>query len=226
MRWFALLSLALVLAVAGRPGPPVAAADLVVQPAVGRALPAGPLPLRQGGGTSLLAGLGDGGFVLLFRHAATDRSQKDVDYQNLANCETQRNLSEGGRAQARAVGAAIERLGIPIGAVLASPYCRALETARLAFGRADSSDDLVSELSDDTPEGRGRLTAGLLALLATVPAPGTNTVLVTHTLNIESALGFEVDEGEAVVARPDGAGGFAVTARVAADAWDRLDAAP
>jgi phosphohistidine phosphatase SixA len=42
-----------------------------------------------------------------------------------------RQLSAKGRAAAQRIGAAIRRLDIPIGRVLASEYCRTRETARL-----------------------------------------------------------------------------------------------
>jgi phosphohistidine phosphatase SixA len=177
-------------------------------------------------GRALVEALRGGGYVLLFRHAATDYSQNDVDRQNLENCATQRNLSSQGREQAVAIGQGFRRLQIPVGMVLASPYCRTLETARLAFGVAEPSPDLISELSDDTSGGRERLTASLRGLLARPPEPGTNTVLVSHTLNIQDAVGLDIEEGEAVVASPDGAGGFTVVARVRAESWDQLDASP
>jgi hypothetical protein len=69
------------------------------------------------------------------------------------------------------------------------------------------------------------LTAALRALLAQPPAPGTNSALVTHTLNIQSALFLDIEEGEAVVVSPDGAGSFAVIGRIPAERWDLLDTA-
>jgi broad specificity phosphatase PhoE len=165
----------------------------------------------QPDGSSLVDGPRRGGYVLLFRHAATDFSQRDSDRQRLENCATQRNLSDDGRAQAALIGQRFRELEIPVGAVLASPYCRTLETATIAFGRVEPSAELISELSDDTTGSRERLTAALRAMLAQAPEPGTNTVLVTHTLNIEDATGLDIEEGEAIVALPDGAGSFTVT---------------
>jgi broad specificity phosphatase PhoE len=175
-------------------------------------------------GEQLLEALRGGGYVILFRHAATDQGQSDTDRQNLGQCATQRNLSEQGREQSVAIGRAFRRLGLPVGRVLASPYCRTLDTARLAFGDAEPSADLVSQLSDAGPGGRQRLTDALRALLAEPPKPGLNTVLVTHVLNIDDAVRFEIEEGEAIVVRPDGTGSFAVVARVLAETWDDLDA--
>jgi hypothetical protein len=74
-----------------------------------------------------------GGYVLAFRHAATG-SETDSG-GDLRDCSRQRNLSAEGRDQARGIASAFERLGIPVGAVLASPYCRTRETARLACVR-------------------------------------------------------------------------------------------
>src|SRR5918992_1485576 len=88
-------------------------------------------------------GLRRGGYVLALRHAATDFSMSDTT-RDLRDCSRQRNLSAEGRRQARSIGSAFRRLGIPVGVVLASPYCRTRETARLAFGRARSSRDLLS----------------------------------------------------------------------------------
>ncbi len=82
--------------------------------------------LREG--QALLDLLARGGLVIFFRHAATDFSQTDTDRQNLQNCQTQRNLSEQGRSDARGIGQAFQALGIPVGQLLASPYCRTLET--------------------------------------------------------------------------------------------------
>jgi hypothetical protein len=58
-----------------------------------------------------------GGYVLYFRHTATDFGQNDEKMTGFEDCANQRNLTDGGRADARAIGAAIRSLDIPIGAV-------------------------------------------------------------------------------------------------------------
>ncbi len=87
-------------------------------------------------GPDLTRSLRSGGLVVVLRHAATDFSKPDQDPVVVADCATQRNLSAQGRADARAIGRGVRRLGLRIGKVLSSPFCRTLETARLAFGRA------------------------------------------------------------------------------------------
>ena len=93
------------------------------------------LPARELPPAELLAELRKGGYVLYFRHAATDFSQNDERMKSYEDCADQRNLIDRGRADAREAGAAIRQLGIPVERVLASPFCRTVETAQLLFGR-------------------------------------------------------------------------------------------
>jgi virginiamycin B lyase len=174
---------------------------------------------------SLVDGLRRGGYVLVFRHAATDFSMSDEtrDPRELRDCARQRNLNAEGRRQSRAIGSALRRLQIPIGEVLASPYCRTRDTARLAFGRLRSSTALLSARYLPSPSERERQPARLRRLLATPPRRGTNTVLVSHAFAIDDAAGVSVAEGEAAVVAPAGAPrDFDLVARVEADEWARL----
>src|SRR5690606_7579317 len=69
----------------------------------------------------LIEALRGGGYVLYFRHAQTDWSLQDrIDGEDSwASCDParMRQLSDEGRATARAVGAAMTRLEIPVAAV-------------------------------------------------------------------------------------------------------------
>jgi len=176
------------------------------------------------GGADLLAPLRAGGLVLYFRHTDTDWTQKDTRGMRLEDCAVQRNLSDRGRENARAIGAAIRALAIPIGSVLASPLCRTVETAMLAFGVVEKS-MAVREGGPLPPGSPGRYEA-LRALLSTPVAPGTNSVLVGHAYPYYSLVGGQyLEEGEADVVRPRGAD-FEVVARVGLKQWRELAAAP
>lgn len=176
------------------------------------------------GGADLLAPLRAGGLVLYFRHTDTDWTQSDTRGMRLEDCAAQRNLSDRGRENARAIGAAIRALAIPIGSVLASPLCRTVETAMLAFGVAEKS-MAVREGGPLPPGSPGRYEA-LRALLSTPVAPGTNSVLVGHAYPYYSLVGGPyLEEGEADVVRPRGAD-FEVVARVGLKQWRELAAAP
>ena len=78
---------------------------------------------------ALITKLRHGGFVLYLRHASTDFGQNDDGMRNFDDCANQRNLTDKGRDEARALGAEVKRLAIPIGPVYASPFCRTRETA-------------------------------------------------------------------------------------------------
>ena len=90
-------------------------------------------------GPRLLSALREGGLILYFRHTSTDFGQNDDQMSGYEDCARQRNLTDRGRDEARQIGAAIKRLDIPVGEVLASPFCRTRETAQLIFGRATVS---------------------------------------------------------------------------------------
>lgn len=198
--------------------PPVSAATaspLAPSPtaALDAALPAG---------EALVEALQRGGYVLYFRHAATDWSTEDTDSQNLENCETQRNLSEEGRADARAIGQAFQALDIPVDQVLSSRYCRTRETAQLAFGRVEPTRDLTSLPSAPDEAERERRVAALRHLLTSPPPAGANTILVGHLFNIQRAADLSIAEGEAAIFEPRGSEGFRLVGRVRPEEWGAL----
>lgn len=145
--------------------------------------------------------LHEGGYVLLIRHAATDPGVGDPPGFRLAVCSTQRNLSQQGRADARAIGAALRNRGIPLGPVLSSRWCRCLDTARLAFGRVEEAPMLDSMFNDSEAASRAKVREVLARVGAF--ADKTNLVLVTHDVNIRALVNEYVAQGEIVVARPD-----------------------
>jgi phosphohistidine phosphatase SixA len=165
----------------------------------------------------LVDALRGGGLVVYFRHGATTRSGIDrVDWPR----ERQRLLSAEGEAQARAVGEAFRRHALPVGEVLASPFARCRDMAEIAFGRVEERRELIGLLSDE--EGREQRIAYSVALLGRPVGGGTNRIVVGHSSNIREAAGIGLPEGGAVVARPDGAGGFALAGTLLPDDWAAL----
>ena len=160
-------------------------------------------------GEELVTALKGGGFVLLMRHAATDPVAIDPGEFNLRDCATQRNLSEAGREAARQLGKAFARLAIPIGQVFSSPYCRCLDTGKLAFGRV-TENELLSVWDTLSVEEKSARGGEVRALLATAPPPGGNTVLITHTVTLLYSFGLKTrPEGITHVFRPrDGQAGY------------------
>jgi broad specificity phosphatase PhoE len=180
-----------------------------------RDAPAGEAP-AAGTSSVPVEKLRDGGYVVTFRHAATDQGLDTTD--DLSDCSRQRNLNAEGRRQSREIGRAFERLDIPVARVMASPFCRTRDTARLAFGRVQPTRALLSvEFFESVREGRRK---GLRRLLRTEPRDGTNAVLVTHGSAILDAIGEEPGEGDAVIVEPGrGKRGYAVVSAVPVEDW-------
>lgn len=147
-----------------------------------------------------------GGYFLYMRHTKTDFSQRDVtsDYDD---CSGQRNLTDVGRAQARNMAPALAALSIPIGRVVASPYCRTRETAELAFGRYERSQhyDTIKALSEE--------------LFMTPPAAGPNVVVVAHGFIARDGARVVLEEGDVAVLKPTGPKDPGVIARIPAALW-------
>lgn len=164
--------------------------------------------------STVISALRDGGHVVYFRHAATTRSGIGrIEWPR----ERQRLLSAKGERQSRGIGEAWRELGIPVGEVWASPFARCADHARLSFGRAQEDMRLIGLLSDE--DGRDERTAFLRSLIVTPPEEGTNRAIVAHRSNIAAVAGVTLAEGEAVVLRLDGAGGFTAFGTFMPDTW-------
>ncbi|MEW8561977.1 MAG: histidine phosphatase family protein [Candidatus Thiodiazotropha sp.] len=175
----------------------------------------------------LVAQLRNGGYTLYFRHVATDWSEQDRvskagDWLS-CNDAKMRQLSDSGRADARRIGEAIRSLGIPVGEVLASPYCRTMETAKLFdVGPVIQSSDVMNLRSAGYFGGRDKIIARARRLLATLPAAGANRIVIGHGNVAREATPVYPEEGEGVVFRADGKGGFGVIARIPPQRWRRM----
>jgi broad specificity phosphatase PhoE len=169
---------------------------------------------------ALVAALREGGHVIFFRHA--QEAGEDQNPLNLEDCATQQFLSDEGHAQSRAIGEAFRTLAIPVSRVLSSPVCRAYDTAIGAFGDAEVVDMLSLPATLD-PASRERQPEGVAALLATAPAPGTNTILVSHSNLLMMVAGVGVERAEAAIFAVDGQGVFTFVRHVAGDAWHELE---
>ena len=176
---------------------------------------------------ALVNALRAGGYSLYFRHVATDWSQSDDVRQaeDWRSCDSarMRQLSAAGRAHATAIGAAMRQLDLPVTEVLASPYCRTVETARLMqLGEVVESVKVMNLRSAEYFGGRSSIVASAQELLASSPGSGGNRVIVAHGNVASAATRAYPQEGEALVFQADGAGGFNLRGRIPADDWSRL----
>jgi phosphohistidine phosphatase SixA len=170
-----------------------------------------------------------GGYVIVLRHGATDATQTDVVPFDFKDMSKQRQLNQAGRDQATAIGVAMKSLGIPIGQVLTSQLNRAVETGKLIANKdvtptewltdsgAGSAAAMAAGLGGNEPAG-----TQLKKLMGTVPAAGTNVLVVTHKTNVGDAFGTawaDIGEGEATIVKPAANGTYTIVGRVPAAAW-------
>jgi broad specificity phosphatase PhoE len=181
-----------------------------------------PAPGASNGG-GLAARLRAGGLVVMFRHAATDPSDEDDPDVDLNDRGTQRNLIREGRVDARRIGRAFRDLRIPVGAVWASPYCRARDTAQLAFGRhrvVHGLERLYPVLDEAADRRMNRL------IRERAPDRGDpNLVISAHGVYpsvLEPAVTLE--EGEAAI-YDVGAASVRLLGRITPDEWADLGSA-
>ncbi|MBR1176639.1 histidine phosphatase family protein [Bradyrhizobium sp. KB893862 SZCCT0404] len=177
----------------------------------------------------LISSLKQGGYVLVFRHTATDDSQKDVYPFRFDDMSAQRQLSDKGRDMARQIGAAVKALAIPIGEVYTSRLNRAIETGRLLSGREVRPLDALTDSSNASASGmanpagaNAKAGQAMRQLVDASVQAGTNTVLVTHKTNITDAFGKDagdVQEGEAFVYKANSTGPATFVGRIKPADW-------
>lgn len=155
--------------------------------------------------------LREGGVVALIRHARAPGTGDPAGFK-LEDCSTQRNLSEEGRDEARRLGAKFEAERVKVVRVLSSRWCRALDTARLAFGpKVEPEPALNSAFAD--PAARDPRTDAVRRLIAEWRSQPDVLVLVTHQVNMTALTGSFAGEGEVLVLAPTEAG-FNLAGRV------------
>jgi phosphohistidine phosphatase SixA len=150
----------------------------------------------------LWAALKQGGKAILLRHTHVD-IREGVGHLAPGNCAEEVNLSSRGVEQAKRIGEAFRVHGIAVGEVLTSPYCRCIDTGKLAFGRATPVQYLrppgtVSE--DQAKLNQERVVQEILK-----HRDLSNLVMITHDLNIaDVVLEDTVRMGEFFVVQPKG----------------------
>lgn len=135
-------------------------------------------------------------YVVLLRHALAPGTGDPPGFR-VDDCTTQRNLSEAGRQQARAMGQAFRQRGVRVDRVLSSQWCRCLETAELMdVGMVEPFTPLNSFFRDRrTADSQ---TADVEAFLRQQPSQGV-VVMVTHQVNITALTGIVPPSGQGVV---------------------------
>ncbi len=148
------------------------------------------------------AALKQGGKVILLRHTHVD-IREGIGRLAPGNCNEEVNLSTSGVEQAKHIGEAFRAHGIAVGEVLTSPYCRCMDTGKLAFGRATAVQYLLPPgvVSDD----QAKLNNESVLRKILKHHDASNLVMITHDLNISNiVLEPTVKMGQFFVLQPNG----------------------
>jgi phosphohistidine phosphatase SixA len=143
------------------------------------------------------------GAALLMRHTQTVAGVGDPPGWRLGQCATQRNLDERGIAHAQRIGHWFEARRLTVATVRNSPWCRARDTARLAFGRSEDWAPLSNIFEDRS--GADAQADAVHAFVRSMK-PGVLAVLVSHGITIAHIVGggISLATGESVVVRAGG----------------------
>ncbi len=148
--------------------------------------------------------------LALIRHAAAPGTLDPPGFR-LDDCSTQRNLSDGGRAQAIRMGDLFRANGISAARIYSSQWCRCLDTATLMKLGDVTPQSLLNYFGRD-PDRTLKQLADLRAWIAGLEL-GQPTLLMTHQLVIAAAAQGPADDGEIVVVRRDAGGRLTVQGR-------------
>ena len=137
------------------------------------------------------------GTVLFMRHALAP-GFGDPDHFSIKDCNTQRNLDETGRAQARAIGAKLAAVDIKFSAIYSSYWCRCLETAELlGLGTVIPFEGLNSFFQNHAPQEA--TLAKLRQKLNSLSPSAPGSLMVTHSVTIRAITGISVESGGMVI---------------------------
>ncbi|MBI9000287.1 histidine phosphatase family protein [Corynebacterium sp. CCM 9185] len=166
-----------------------------------------------------------GGYVIFIRHGHTAKDYADQADPNmkLDDCSTQRQLDDLGKKQAKEIGEAFKKLEIPVGDVITSEYCRAYNTADLAFGRYEKTAKLNFEPAEEYTDAQiETMKNNITPFLETMPEDGKNNVIVGHDDVFDAATGiYPEPQGTAYIVKPEG-DSFEVITRITAEEWPKL----
>lgn len=179
-----------------------------------------PAPLHQT--PQAIAGvLRKGGYAIYLRHGRTQYDQLELERTNrrsgifdLANCNTQRQLSAEGRAELAVTGQQFRAAGLPLDLRWCSRYCRAIESAQFFVDDAEPTELLSGEgevgLNPANKERTRRV-------LSQRPAAGKNHFYMAHGGVFWEATGFTIQEAHTVVLEPKDLG--VIVARIGPAQW-------
>lgn len=146
-------------------------------------------------------------YVLLMRHALAP-GVGDPAHYTLADCKSQRNLSDEGRQQALRIGHWLKQQGVTSAQVYASPWCRCKDTAELLKFDGFKVEASLGSFFDDMAQGKASNIQLQRFIAERIKTKGSQAlILVTHHVNIHEYMGENIGSGDMVLVKVNAKGG-------------------
>ena len=158
-------------------------------------------PIKADSNQSLINELKKGGKLIFIRHAYAPGGG-DPDNFDINDCNTQRNLNNSGREQAKNIGNFFKENNIKIENVYSSEWCRCKETALIAFNKFETKNFLNSFFSSKFAQNKDSQINNLKEFIKNNKGK-QNLVFVTHYVVISENLNYLSSSGEIVVSDKD-----------------------
>jgi phosphohistidine phosphatase SixA len=157
-------------------------------------------PVTQSAATEAAwARLAQGGYTILLGYSRTPGGGEPLR-PDIGDCENRKSLSDRGIQEARRIGMRFAARAVSISAIYAGEFCRAVQTAELAFGRRDVETKayLNSIVGGGDPD---TIPPELITAVEAYDRAG-NQLMVTHPVLIKAISGTTPREGEAIIIAP------------------------
>ena len=154
-------------------------------------------PIKAESNQSLINELKKGGNLIFIRHAYAPGGG-DPNNFDINDCNTQRNLSNSGREQAKNIGIFFKENNIKIENVYSSEWCRCKETALIAFKKFENKNFLNSFFSSKFAENKDLQVKNLRKFIKDFDSD-KNLIFVTDYVVISEILNYSSSSGEIIV---------------------------
>ncbi len=141
--------------------------------------------------------LKQGGKLVFIRHAYAPGSG-DPNNFDIHDCNTQRNLNESGRKQAKKIGNFFKDNKIPIYKVISSEWCRCKETAVIGFNKFEKKKFLNSFFSPKFAKNKDKQVMDLKRYVKQFKSE-KNLILITHYVVISEIIDYYSSSGEIII---------------------------
>jgi len=158
-------------------------------------------PIKADSIQNVINELKKGRNLIFIRHAYAPGGGDPKNF-DINDCNTQRNLSNAGRDQAKKIGSFFKDNNIPINKVYSSEWCRCKETASIAFNDFETKSFLNSFFSSQFTKNKD-LQMKKLKKFVSNWNEDKNLVFITHYVVISESLNYATSSGEIVISNKE-----------------------